>query len=247
MTVKSKQSKLPLGPAITKDKAGRNLFWFNRKRVKEDVYWAEVDLLRQQNADRAAGVPITARPDAVSEPPLVDDEPDRLEAEQLPPEVELVIEQADDGSAETDADTACADAAVTTADADASCADAASPDADAVIEKLDQLLGSLRDLMRPGTTFREHLLLSRSCLLDPDTDTRCAHYRDVLEICEGNPQSANALLGSLIRKGLVRYESKEEARYRLITTTDRFFARNSAEVQSARAIEPTGLGLSLVR
>lgn len=223
-TKTAKKSKLPLGPTVTKDKAGRNLYWFNRKRVKEDVYWAEVELLRQQRLaqELTAVEPLNL---------ALTEEPDRLETEQLPPEVELVIEQADDGSS--------------TAEVEQLQIDTAAPNADAVMEKLDELLGSLRQVLRPGTTEREGRLLAKSCFIHPESFTRCAHYEDVLELCDYNSQSANALLGSLIRKGLVRYESKEEARYRLITTTDRYFAKNSEEVQSARAIEPTALGLSV--
>jgi hypothetical protein len=71
-----------------------------------------------------------------------------------------------------------------------------------------------------------------------------AGYAEALAVA-GSPMAANALIGSLQRKGLIRYESKEEARYRLISTEGRYFQLTSTEVQNARIIEPTSIGAQL--
>lgn len=110
-----------------------------------------------------------------------------------------------------------------------------------VLDQLDELLLEVRRLVhyQPNITDKERTFLALCQMQDAGYH---AGYAEALTVA-GSPMAANALIGSLQRKGLVRYESKEEARYRLISTEDRFYHLTSPEVQQARIIEPTMLGV----
>ena len=181
-TPKKQSSKLPLGPQVTHDKHGTPLYWLNRKRVKKDTYWAEIDLIRQkQIAER------TVAADALN---------DRISAQ-------------------------------------------------ACMEKLDALITDVRQLLRPTITATERRLLALIALHQGEH----TGYSTALSVCNDNPMSANALIGSLQRKGLIRYESRAEARYRLIETeyTIPSPLLTSSTVQDARQIDLTKLGADLAR
>lgn len=204
----TKKHTLPMGPAHTMSKAGKPLFWLDRKRVKEDVYWAEVELLRQQRiAQTATAVePINwlIKPDEFIE---------ALEAQdrdqQLPPEVEQQKEESEEF------------------------------DLNGVGDALEELIAEVRNQLTPTITAKEKAALQLA--ISP----LAVHYQDLLDLCLGNTQSANALLGSLVRKGLARYESKEDARFRLTAEHLRYFTSSGPEVQEARRISFTPIGLKL--
>lgn len=213
-----------MGPAHTKSKTGKTLYWFNRKRVTEQVYWAEVELLRQKRvAEEATAVePINELIEQSAGPHLVsgdqflawlktlDQKPQEDNRDdQLPPEVELQKEESEEF------------------------------DMEGVGDALTELITELRDMLTPTVTAKEQaaLLLAISPL--------AVHYSDILELCSGNTQSANALIGSLLRKGLIGYESKEDARFRLINDQDRYFTASCPEVQDARVVSFTPMGFKL--
>ena len=175
-------SKLANGPQVTFDKTGRKLYWFDRKRVKESVYLAELSLL-------------------ASEPQQLKLNP------QLP---KLPLASAD-----------------------------SSPES--ILDQLDALLLEVRRHFQPSATDKERTLLALCQMQDSGY---YAGYAEALAVA-GSPMAANALIGSLQRKGLIRYESKEETRYRLISTEGRYFQLTSTEVQNARIIEPTSIGAQL--
>lgn len=100
-----------------------------------------------------------------------------------------------------------------------------------VMDRLDSLLQEVRRHFQPQLTVLEQRFLGTMA-------HSTAGYRLALEIA-GSPMAANALIGSLQRKGLIRYESKEDARFRLISTQDRYYQLTSPEVQEARIIQLT--------
>lgn len=100
-----------------------------------------------------------------------------------------------------------------------------------VMDRLDSLLQEVRRHFQPQLTALEQKFLGTMA-------HSTAGYRLALEIA-GSPMAANALIGSLQRKGYIRYESKEDARFRLISTQDRYYHLTSPEVQKARVIELT--------
>ena len=176
-------SKLANGPQVTFDKTGRKLYWFDRKRVKESVYIAELSLLAREPQQQLKLDP---------------------QLPKLPP-------------ASTDS----------------------SPES--ILDQLDALLLEVRRHFQPTATDKERTLLALCQMQDSGY---YAGYAEALAVA-GSPMAANALIGSLQRKGLIRYESKEEARYRLISTEGRYFQLTSTEVQNARIIEPTSIGAQL--
>ena len=106
-------------------------------------------------------------------------------------------------------------------------------------EQLDQLLAEVRSLLQPKVTPLEARLLATSVLIT--SGHQCTHYADALHLCKGNPMSANALIGSVIRKGLMIYESKQSAQARvggLLT---------SQAVQNARELHCTNQGLAIAK
>lgn len=98
-----------------------------------------------------------------------------------------------------------------------------------VMDRLDALLHEVRRHFRPQITPLEQKFLGTMA-------NSTAGYRLALEVA-GSPMAANALIGSLQRKGFIQYESKEDARYRLITTQDRYYQITAPEVQDARLIQ----------
>jgi hypothetical protein len=98
-----------------------------------------------------------------------------------------------------------------------------------VMDRLDALLHEVRRHFRPQITPLEQEFLGTMA-------NSTAGYRLALEVA-GSPMAANALIGSLQRKGFIQYESKEDARYRLITTQDRYYQITAPEVQDARLIQ----------
>jgi hypothetical protein len=112
---------------------------------------------------------------------------------------------------------------------------------ESILDQLDALLLEVRRHFQPTTTDKERTLLALCQMQDSGY---YAGYAEALAVA-GSPMAANALIGSLQRKGLIRYESKEEARYRLISTEGRYFQLTSTEVQNARIIEPTSIGAQL--
>jgi hypothetical protein len=112
---------------------------------------------------------------------------------------------------------------------------------DPILDQLDELLSEVRRQLQPATTDKERTLLAFCQWQDSG---KYAGYAEALTVA-GSAMAANALIGSLQRKGLIRYESKEEARFRLISTEDRFYHLTSPEVQEARIIEPTALGAQI--
>lgn len=222
-------TKLASGPQVTTDKTGRKLYWIDRKRVKEAVYWAEVALLRKKSeaeatvavypinmatafdivqVDFGSGIVRTVTPHPQIEPVTVTVVPTQAKVEpqlpKLPP------------------------ASPTSAPV-------------SVLEQLDALLLEVRRHFQPTTTDKERTLLALCQVQDTGY---YAGYAEALAVA-GSAMGANALIGSLQRKGLIRYESKEEARFRLISTEDRFYHLTSPEVQEARIIEPTALGAQI--
>jgi len=194
-------SKLPLGPHVTIDKNGRQLFWLDRKRVKEDAYLAAVDASASELndsvtdlIDSATEITLPTLGTTVSEPALP-----WFQAE-LP-----------------------------------------DPDAPSVLQELDALLLEVRRHFHPSTTDKERALLALCQIQDSGY---YAGYAEALAVT-GSPMAANALIGSLQRKGLIRYESKEEARFRLTSDQGRYFMLTSPEVQKARIIEPTLAGMQI--
>ena len=106
-------------------------------------------------------------------------------------------------------------------------------------EQLDQLLAEVRTMLQPKVTPLEARLLATSVLIT--SGHQCTHYADALHLCKGNPMSANALIGSVIRKGLMIYESKQSAQARvggLLT---------SQSVQDARELHCTNQGLAIAK
>jgi len=187
-------SKLPLGPHVTIDKNGRQLFWLDRKRVKEDAYLAAVDASASELEHSLTDLVDSAAETTVSEPVLP------LFKVDLP-----------------------------------------DPDAPSVMEELDALLLEVRRHFQPSTTDKERALLALCQIQDSGY---YAGYAEALAVT-GSPMAANALIGSLQRKGLIRYESKEEARFRLTSDQGRYFMLTSPEVQKARIIEPTIAGMHI--
>ena len=105
-------------------------------------------------------------------------------------------------------------------------------------EKLDQLLAEIKALQTPKITPLESRLLALACVEETGS---FAGYAEALSLCNQNPMSANALIGSLARKGLIFYESKQDSQQRvggLLT---------SQAVQDARTIQPSALGMDLGR
>ena len=105
-------------------------------------------------------------------------------------------------------------------------------------QSLDQLLADIKTLQAPKTTPLEARLLALACIEETGD---FAGYAEALSICNQNPMSANALIGSLVRKGLIFYESKQEAHQRvggLLT---------SQAVQDARTIQPSAQGMDIGR
>lgn len=98
-----------------------------------------------------------------------------------------------------------------------------------LMDRLDSLLQEVRRYFQPKVTPLEQKFLGTMA-------NSTAGYRLALEVA-GSPMAANALIGSLQRKGLIQYESKEDARYRLITTQDRYYQITAPEVQDARLIQ----------
>ena len=106
------------------------------------------------------------------------------------------------------------------------------------LDKLDQLLAEIKTLQAPKTTPLEARLLALACIEETGD---FAGYAEALSLCNQNPMSANALIGSLVRKGLIFYESKQEAHQRvggLLT---------SQAVQDARTIQPSAQGMDIGR
>ena len=106
------------------------------------------------------------------------------------------------------------------------------------LDKLDQVLADIRALQTPKVTPLEARLLALACVEETGF---FAGYAEALSLCSQNPMSANALIGSLARKGLIFYESKQESHQRvggLLT---------SQAVQDARTIQPSALGMDLGR
>jgi len=162
------KTSLPLGPYWKQDKNGRPIYFFDRKRIKKDQFFA----ILEQNA-------------------------------------------------------AIAKAEAIEADQQAKAADA-----------LDQLLADIKALQTPKVTPLEARLLALACVEETGF---FAGYAEALSLCRQNPMSANALIGSLARKGLIFYESKQESHQRvggLLT---------SQAVQDARTIQPSALGMDLGR
>ena len=105
-------------------------------------------------------------------------------------------------------------------------------------QSLDQLLADIKALQTPKVTPLEARLLALACVEETGS---FAGYAEALSLCSQNPMSANALIGSLARKGLIFYESKQESHQRvggLLT---------SQAVQDARTIQPSALGMDLGR
>ena len=100
-----------------------------------------------------------------------------------------------------------------------------------VMDHLDSLLHEVRRHFQPQITPLEQKFLGTMA-------NSTAGYRLALEVA-GSPMAANALIGSLQRKGFIQYESKEDARYRLISTQDRYYQLTSPAVQEARVIQLT--------
>jgi len=194
-------SKLPLGPHVTIDKNGRQLFWLDRKRVKEDAYLAAVD----------------------------------ASASELNDSVTDLVDSATEITLPTLGTTVSAPALPWFQ------AELPDPDAPSVLQELDALLLEVRRHFHPSTTDKERALLALCQIQDSGY---YAGYAEALAVT-GSPMAANALIGSLQRKGLIRYESKEEARFRLTSDQGRYFMLTSPEVQKARIIEPTLAGMQI--
>ena len=106
-------------------------------------------------------------------------------------------------------------------------------------DTLDNLIAEVRTLLQPKVTPLEARLLATSVLIT--SGHQCTHYADALHLCKGNPMSANALIGSVTRKGLMIYESKQSAQARvggLLT---------SQSVQDARELHCTNQGLAIAK
>lgn len=104
---------------------------------------------------------------------------------------------------------------------------------------LDNLITEVRALLQPKVTPLEGRLLATSFLIN--SCDQSTGYSDALDLCKGNPMSANALIGSVIRKGLMIYESKQSAHNRvggLLT---------SPSVQNARELHCTNEGLAIAK
>ena len=107
-----------------------------------------------------------------------------------------------------------------------------------LLSDIDHLLVEIKALQAPTVTQLEARLLALACI---EETGYFAGYAEALAICSGNPMSANALIGSLVRKGLIFYESKQDAQQRvggLLT---------SQAVQDARTIQPSPQGMDIGR
>ena len=155
------KSKLPLGPYCSKDKNGRYMYFYDRKRIKQKEFFA------------------------------------------------ITWEQAKIAQAEAEA-----------------------------ADKLDQLLAEIKALQMPKVTPLEARLLALSCYEETGF---FAGYAEALSLCNQNPMSANALIGSMARKGLIMYESKQDAQQRVGGLLSSQF------VQDARCIYPTDIGSEIGR
>jgi len=200
--------KLANGPQVTTDKMGRTLYWIDRKRVKESVYKAAVNIRHQTEIDYGSGIVRTVPTLPEIETVTVTVEPTQLKIE---PKLPILPPVSTESKAES------------------------------VLDQLDALLLEVRRHFQPTTTGKERTFLALCQMQDSGY---YAGYAEALVVA-GSPMAANALIGSLQRKGLIRYESKEEARYRLISTEGRYFHLTSSEVQDARIIEPTALGMQV--
>ena len=105
-------------------------------------------------------------------------------------------------------------------------------------DKLDQLLAEIKALQMPKVTPLEARLLALSCYEETGF---FAGYAEALSLCNQNPMSANALIGSMARKGLIMYESKQDAQQRVGGLLSSQF------VQDARCIYPTEIGSEIGR
>jgi hypothetical protein len=215
-------TKLAPGPQITKDKAGRTLYWIDRKRVKESVYWNEIALLKEK-VDAEATIAVHPINLAVDSDFIEIDfgsgtartviANHKIHSTQSKPEPQLPVLPPVSSNYQSDS----------------------------VLDQLDALLLEVRRFFQPTTTAKERNFLA---LCQIQESGYHAGYAEALAVA-GSPMAANAFIGSLQRKGLIRYESKEEARYRLISTENRFYHLTSSEVQQARIIEPTFLGTQI--
>lgn len=222
-------NKLALGPQVTTDKTGRKLYWIDRKRVKEAVYWAEVALLRKKAEAEATVAVYPINMATASDIVQVDFGSGIVRTVTPHPEIESVTVTVEPPQAKVEPQLPKLPPA--------------SPESTpaSVLEQLDALLLEVRRHFQPTTTDKERTLLALCQVQDTGY---YAGYSEALAVA-GSSMAANALIGSLQRKGLIRYESKEEARYRLISTEGRYFHLTSTEVQNARIIEPTTLGSQL--
>ena len=105
-------------------------------------------------------------------------------------------------------------------------------------DKIDQLLAEIKALQMPKVTPLEARLLALSC---HEETGFIAGYAEALSLCNQNPMSANALIGSMARKGLIMYESKQDAQQRVGGLLSSQF------VQDARCIYPTAIGSEIGR
>ena len=102
----------------------------------------------------------------------------------------------------------------------------------------EQLLAEIRALQMPRVTPLESRLLALSCVEETGF---FAGYAEALSLCNQNPMSANALIGSMARKGLIHYESKAESHQRVGGLL------SSQAVQDARIIHPSAIGMQIGR
>ena len=221
--------KLANGPQVTTDKTGRTLYWIDRKRVKESVYWAEVALLREKA--EAEAIPAVYPINMATASALVQVDYGSGTVRTVPtlPEIETVTVTVEPTQLKIEPKLPMLPPVST------------ESKAESVLDQLDALLLEVRRHFQPTTTGKERTFLALCQMQDSGY---YAGYAEALVVA-GSPMAANALIGSLQRKGLIRYESKEEARYRLISTEGRYFHLTSPEVQDARIIEPTALGMQV--
>lgn len=222
-------SKLANGPQVTFDKTGRKLYWIDRKRVKESVYFAELDLIRKKAEAEVTVAVYPINMTTASDIVQVDFGSGTVRTVTLHPEIEPVTVTVEPQQLKLEPQLPKLPPASTDS----------LPES--ILDQLDALLLEVRRHFQPTTTDKERTLLALCQMQDSGY---YAGYAEALAVA-GSPMAANALIGSLQRKGLIRYESKEEARYRLISTEGRYFQLTSTEVQNARIIEPTSIGAQL--